>query len=94
MTHPVELRIVYAENDDRCSSSSSSSSASSVSGRKTFLMYAEADWTVSRVKREFAQVREIKDWKNYKFFLNGQSLRGKYLLADYHINNGNLQLKL
>jgi len=93
MLRPVELRIIYHDSTttakDPEMSSRRGSDASNVSERKSFVMYAEADWSVGRVKREFAQMREIKDWRSLKVLENGISLREKYLLTDYHIQNGN-----
>lgn len=88
MAHPVELRIVYTVRD----SGNSPANASSVSNRRTSLMYVEADWSLGRVKREFAKIREIKDWKSYQLYLNGVPLKEKYLLADYYITNGKLTI--
>jgi len=55
---------------------------------QSFVIYGQADWSVGRVKRDFAQMREIKDWRSLKVLANGIFLREKYLLTDYHVQNG------
>ncbi len=55
---------------------------------KTILVYADSDWTVQRVKREFAQIRGTTDWSNCKLYFQGCSLKEKMTLMEYHIING------
>ena len=55
---------------------------------KTILVYADSDWTVQRVKREFAQIKGTADLNNCKLYFQGCSLKEKMTLMEYHIING------
>jgi len=78
MKQPVELYVTSIENE----------TSPDATPCKTILIYADSDWTVQRVKREFAQIKGTSDLNNCKLYFQGCSLKEKMTLMEYHILNG------
>jgi len=53
---------------------------------KTILVIVDAEWTIQRIKKEYAQLKGT-EWSNCRLYYRGGTLKEKRVLSEYQIRD-------